>query len=493
MSAMPGHGGTALQQWFAQIDWLAVLIALWPLVAVFAAGHALLRKRDARAAWGWIAVCWLFPLAGPLLYFFFGINRIRTRARRYAANRGGREIGPAHAHDARNRPPGHPPLPPWLEEVARTADVLTRRPLLGGNAIEALHNGEQAFPRMLQAIATAREVIWLASYLFDNDTSGRAFADALIAAQRRGVQVRVLLDDVGERYSLPRIGRRLKRGGVPFARFNPLRIVPPSLHLNLRNHRKLLLVDHERAFTGGMNISARHCVSDPRNRHPTVDLHFELRGPIVRQMAEVFADDWAFTTHERLAVPPTEVGYGGAPVCRVITDGPNEDLDQLNFVLQSAIAAARREILIMTPYFLPSAELIAALQGAALRGVRTVVLLPAKNNLPYVDWAARHQLDHLLERGVRVRFQPGPFSHAKMLVIDGAYTMIGSANWDPRSLLLNFELNVEIYDGAFAQRMAVHFAELWQRADELLLRDARHPPFARRLRNALCWLFSPYL
>jgi cardiolipin synthase len=493
MSAQVAAWAAIAQHWLAGVDWLAVLLTLWPLVAVFAAGHALLSKRDARAAWGWIAVCWLFPFAGPLLYFFFGINRIRTHARRFAVDRSRREIGAAHAHDVRNTPPEHPPLPPWLEEVARTADVLTRRPLLGGNQVAALHNGEQAFPRMLEAIAAARETIWLASYLFDNDAVGGAFADALIAAHRRGVQVRVLLDDVGERYSLPRIGRRLKRGGVPFARFNPLRVLPPSLHINLRNHRKLLLIDHALAYTGGMNISARHRVADPRNRHPTIDLHFELRGAIVRQMGEVFADDWAFTTRERLTLPEPWPCVGGAPVCRVITDGPNEDLDQLNFVLQSAIGAARREILIMTPYFLPSAELIAALQAAALRGVRTVVLLPARNNLPYVDWAARHQLAVLLERGVRVRFQPGPFSHSKLLVVDGAYTMIGSANWDPRSLLLNFELNVEIYDGAFAEQMATHFAELWQRSDELLLRDALHPPFARRLRNALCWLFSPYL
>jgi len=478
--------------WLSRVDWTEILLGIWLLVAVFAATHALLTKRDARAAWGWIAVCWLFPFAGPALYFFFGINRIRTRARRYAVNRGGREVGAAHAHDVRHHPPQHA-LPYWLEEVARTADVLTRRPLLGGNLIEPLHNGEQAFPRMLAAIESAKESVWLASYLFDNDAVGRQFADALAAAHARGVQVRVLLDDVGERYSLPRIGRQLKRAGVPFARFNPLTLVPPSLHINLRNHRKLLIVDHELAFTGGMNISARHCVAEPRNRHPTVDLHFELRGAIVRQMAEVFAEDWAFTTHERLPVPELVTHGAGSPVCRVITDGPNEDLDQLNFVLQSAINAARHEILIMTPYFLPSAELMSALQGAALRGVRTVVLLPAKNNLPYVDWAARHQLHLLLERGVRVRFQSGPFSHSKLLVVDGAYTLIGSANWDPRSLLLNFELNVEIYDGVFAQRMAAHFAEQWQESEELLLREAVHPPFGQRLRNALCWLFSPYL
>lgn len=484
----------AAREVFAELDGWALLLALWPVVAIGTAGHALLTRRDARAAWGWIAVCWLFPFAGPALYYVFGVDRLRTRARRFPVDRSGRHIGPAHAADVRNAPPAHPPVAPWLEEVARTADVLTRRPLLGGNTVEPLHNGEEAYPRMLEAIAGARRTVWLASYIFDHDAVGRRFADALAAAQTRGVQVRVLIDDAGERYSWPRIGRLLKKQGVVFARFNPLRLWPPALHINLRNHRKLLLVDGETGYTGGMNIGERHLVADPDARHRVVDLHFELRGPIVQQMADVFADDWAFATGERLAAPDVAAPVpGGSSVCRTITDGPNEDYEQLNFVIQAAIAAAKREILIMTPYFLPSAELIAALQGAALRGVRTVVLLPQHNNLPYVGWAAQHQLAPLLERGVRVRFQPGPFCHSKLFVVDGAYALVGSANWDPRSLLLNFELNIEIYDRAVATALAAHFAEAWQRSEELLLHSAQHPPFPRRLRNALFWLFSPYL
>jgi cardiolipin synthase len=474
------------------IDGETLLLALWPLVGIWTAGHALMTKRDARAAWGWIAVCWLFPLAGPALYYIFGVNRVRTRARRFVVDRGRRHIGPAHAADIRNTPPQHPPVPSWLEEVARTADVLTRRPLLGGNDVTPLHNGEQAYPRMLAAIDAARTQVWLSTYIFDNDAVGRQFVDALAAAQARGVDVRVLIDDTGERYSWPRIGRRLRRAGVTFARFNPLRLVPPALHLNLRNHRKLLIIDGQLGFTGGMNIGVRHLADDPHNRRPTVDLHFALRGPVVLQIAEIFAEDWRFTTHESLALPTTPADAGGS-ICRAITDGPNEDFEQLNFVMQAAIAAARHEILVMTPYFLPSAELIAALQGASLRGVRTVVLLPRRNNLPYVGWASQHILGQLLERGVRVRFQPGPFCHSKLFVVDGTYAQIGSANWDPRSLLLNFELNVEIYDRAVAGTLAAHFAEAWHKAEELLLHDAQHPGFFRKLRNALCWLFSPYL
>lgn len=482
-----------VRQLFAGFEWWALLLALWPLVALGTAGHALLTKRDARAAWGWIAVCWLFPLAGPALYYVFGVNRVRTRARRFALDRSARHIGSAHAADVRNACAGHPPVPSWLEEVARTADVLTRRPLLGNNRITPLHNGEQAYPRMLAAIAAARDAIWLGTYIFDNDLVGQQFVAALAQAQARGVQVRVLIDDTGERYSWPRIGARLKAAGLRYARFNPLRFWPPALHLNLRNHRKLLLIDGDIGFTGGMNIGARHLADDPHNRRPTIDLHFELHGPIVRQMADVFVEDWNFAAREKISVNELRTPGIGTATCRVITDGPNEDFEELSFVMQAAIAAARHEVLIMTPYFLPSAELIAALQGAALRGVRTVVLLPKHNNLPYVGWAAQHQLAQLLERGVRVRFQTGAFCHSKLFVVDGAYSMIGSANWDPRSLLLNFELNVEIYDTPLAQQLTTHFTAVWQNAEELLLHDAQHPRFWQRLRNALFWLFSPYL
>ncbi len=483
----------ALRQLLSEINWGALLLTLWPVVAVFTAGHALLTKRDARAAWGWIAVCWLFPFAGPALYYVFGVNRLRTHAQRFLPDRRGRSIGREHSSDVRNAASTHPSVPSWLQEVARTADVLTRRALLGGNAVLALHNGEQAYPRMLEAIAGARQSVWLASYIFDNDEVGRQFVAALAAARDRGVQVRVLLDDAGERYSWPRIGRLLKRQQIRFGRFNPLRLLPPALHLNLRNHRKLLLIDSRIGFTGGMNIGRRHLADDADNGRRTVDLHFELRGPVVAQMADVFAEDWQFAMRESLELPRAHACRGGGAICRVITDGPNEDSEQLDFVLQAAIAAARYEILIMTPYFLPSPKLIAALQGAALRGVRTTVLLPKRNNLPYVGWAAQHQLGPLLERGVRLRFQPGPFCHSKLFVVDRAYTMIGSANWDPRSLLLNFELNVEIYDPQHAALMSTHFAAVWDRSEELSLSEAQHPPFWRRLRNALFWLFSPYL
>jgi cardiolipin synthase len=474
----------------------AILLALWIAVAVGAASHALISRRDPRTAWGWIAVCWLFPFAGPALYFLFGINRIHTHAQRLGMDaRAVGAIGAAHADDLRNHlaEPGDV-IPHWLDELARTSDTLTRLPLLGGNQISVLHNGEQAYPRMLDAIDHARTSIALATYIFDNDAIGRRFVDALVRAKSRGVDVRVLIDDFGQHYSLVPITRRLRAHGIDHAIFNPLRLLPPSLHLNLRSHRKLLLVDGEVGFTGGMNIGCRHMVAE-RGAGAAIDMQFEMRGPVLHQLGQVFAEDWRWCGKPEWRIPQPIAADSAAAgaACRAITAGPNEDYDHLAMVLQAAISAAHREVLIMTPYFLPPNEMIAELQAAAVRGVRVDVILPLRSNLPFVHWATRNMLGELLRFGVRVFYQPLPFCHSKLFVVDGVYAQIGSANLDPRSLKLNFELAVEIYDHAFAQTVTAHFNAVRAQSREVPLAEIEERSLPARLRDAAFWLFSPYL
>jgi cardiolipin synthase len=179
--------------------------------------------------------------------------------------------------------------------------------------------------------------------------------------------------------------------------------------------------------------------------------------------------------------------------CRVITDGPNEDIDRLALVLLSAVSAAQRRICIATPYFLPGRELIGALQAAALRGVTVSILLPGRNNLPYVHWATRNMLWELLQHGVEVRYQPPPFAHSKFLLVDEDYAQVGSANLDPRSLRLNFELNVEVFDTSFNADLAADFGAAWDVSRPVSLDEISHRGLAGRTRDAFCWLFSPYL
>jgi cardiolipin synthase len=302
----------------------------------------------------------------------------------------------------------------------------------------------------------------------------------------------VIVDGVGELYSWPRMSRVLRRAGVRVARFLPPRLLPPSFSVNLRNHRKILVVDGEYGFTGGMNIGARHLLESGSSR-ATIDLHFRLQGPVVAQLEASFVEDWHFATGERLQTTPAATAPAGSGYCRCISDGPNEDLDQISLVLMGAISAAQREILIMTPYFLPSREMIASLQSAALRGVAVTVILPRRSNLPFVDWATRNLLWELLLHGVTICYQPPPFAHTKLFVVDGAYAQIGSANMDPRSLRLNFELNLEVIGVASVAPLRDHARQRRRDSTRLTLQEIDGRGLLTRLRDACCWLFMPYL
>jgi cardiolipin synthase len=466
--------------------WLFTLVYVGAAAA--AAMHALLTKPDPRSTFGWIVVCWLFPLAGPILYAIFGVNRVRTRARQLRAGVATRPLAPAPG--PASAPTPTVPADGFAAQLTRIGDAVTQRPRLPGNDVLPLENGENAFPAMLAAIGAARESVWLATYIFDTDTVGRQFITALGAAAARGVQVRVLVDGLGEWYSWPHAVRLLRRSGVRAARFLPPRLVPPVLALNLRNHRKLLIVDGRTGFVGGMNIGGRE-VGKPNHRR-MADLHFRVLGPVVSQLAEAFAADWLFADGEVLTLP-APVGSASSATCRVITEGPDQDLDKLLFVMLGAISSAQHEVLVMTPYFIPPPELTAALQAAALRGVEVCLVLPERSNLRYVDWACRRWLPPLRQRGVQVFLQPAPFSHTKLLVVDRAYAQIGSANLDPRSLRLNFEIAVEVYDPAVCAQLAAYIlsARAHSSSPPVPRRGLRH--FGRHLRDSLFWLLSPYL
>ena len=323
---------------------------------------------------------------------------------------------------------------------------------------------------------------------------GAKFVDALAEAAERGCEVRVLVDDVGARYGRPRIHRQLRRRGVPVARFLPV-VVPRSFaHINLRNHCKVMVVDGRIGFTGGMNIRP-DCVLADEPRHPTRDTHFRVEGPVVAQLQAVFVRDWRFTTGEILEgerwFPPLE-GVGDA-AARGITDGPDEDIDRMPWLFFSALGMARRSVRIVTPYFLPSDTLIHAMHLAARRGVEVDVILPEKVNLPVVGSAMTAQSAVVLQHGVRIWRTPAPFDHSKLFVVDRRWSSIGSSNWDPRSLRLSFEFNLECYDETLAEQLDDHVAELKASAKQVTSAELDERPLLVRLRDGTARLFKPFL
>jgi cardiolipin synthase len=470
-----------------------IVAVLTVLISVLASGHAVLRKRDVRAAVAWVGLVWLAPVVGAVLYLLLGINRIRRRARALTLKQEHGRFPPTPSVTPLTPEALALALPPaaHLASLARVVDAVVGRPLLPGNRVTVLESRTDAYPSMLEAIAGSRVSISLCSYIFDNDTAGRRFVEALAQAARRGVQVRVLVDALGSRYTWPPITGRLRRAGVRAARFLPT-LMPKRLpFMNLRNHRKLMVVDGRVGFTGGMNIRS-HFLPGEDAAH---DLHFRLEGPVVGQLQETFAEDWAFTTKERLTsevwFPPLEAS--GTVVARGIPDGPDEDFEHIRWTLLGALASARERVHIITPYFLPDMALVTALNVAAMRGVKVDILLPQRGNLPLVQWASMAQLWQVMRPGCRVFLTAPPFDHAKLMVVDGVWSLLGSANWDPRSLRLNFEFDVECYDVELASRLEEVVRERVSRARLLTLEEVQGRPLPIRVRDGLARLMSPYL
>lgn len=456
------------------------------LFACYSAGHALINKRDPRAAMGWVLACITIPLFGSLLYWSMGVNRIQRRARRWQ-----QETGPVTPPAGMSEPVPLPQELAYLKELRSLSDHVVSTRLLPGNAVCPLENGEEAYPAMLEAIEGARHSVHLCTYIFDGDPTGRIFVKALKRATGRGVQVRVIVDSLGEMYSSPTARRLLKGSGVAFGRFLPLR---PGRYLNLRNHRKILVVDGTVGFTGGMNIGDRHLA---KGAPPVVrDLHFQVLGPAVADLQRTFIEDWRFVTGERLDEKLYLGGYregAGSALVRAVSDGPDKDFRKLNWIVLGAISCARERVSIVTPYFIPDRPLVSALVTAALRGVSITLVLPGLNNLPFVKWATWAYLWELLMHGIRVYAQPPPFVHTKFMVVDKSWSLIGSANLDPRSLRLNFELNLEVYDLAFGRLMEERCQEAVALSREITLVevDSRSTPV--KLRDGVAKLFSPYL
>ena len=480
------------------MDWVDHLSQFWAylvagfnlMAATLASCHALLHKRDSRAATLWIGIVWLMPVLGPVFYLAFGVNRIRRRA----VQLGMHESVISEVPDDFGEP--EPAGAEHLKMLARVVGTVVERPLAQGNKVDPLVNGDEAFPAMLAAIESAQQSISLVSYIFDNDPTGRQFVDALQRAVQRGVEVRVLIDAAGTRYSWPPITRMLKRARVPYARFLPSSLLQPwrVATINLRNHRKILVVDGQIGFTGGMNIRHGNVLAS-RPKSPVQDLHFRVEGPAVTRLQEAFVNDWAFTTREVLDGEKwfPKLTKSGNVIARVIADGPDADYDKLRWTLLAALAEAQTSIQIITPYFIPDSALVTALNLAALRGVRVDIVLPAKSNLPFVHWASRSMWWQVLERGCHLWLAPPPFDHSKLMIVDRHWVFIGSANWDARSLRLNFELNVECYGRDLAEKLSLIMAKKLIGAHEVTLAEVDARSIPGKLRDALVRLFSPFL
>lgn len=500
--------GSAWFDWFRGAPWLSVGAAVHLLLFLSVALHVLRHRRRADSTLLWLLIAWSVPVAGTVLYAMFGVDRVpkerwRRNVQRHVQMDGARDAATDDVvPEAYWRSVGGAPTTPadeWARELDRPlAAMLESFPLLGGNLVTPLLTGDEAFPKMLEAIREARHHIHLQSFIIGNDATGREFMDAVAAKAREGVRVRVLYDRFGSSHALwGGLFRKYRKvPNLALAGWTQSNVFRKQMHLNLRNHRKTLVVDGRIAFMGGVNLNE---YSRSRGKVPAIqDYHFRLLGPIVQELQYSFLRDWHVMTEEDpvqllSAQHFRRLPAEGKALVRVVNSGPSSDLRVAVDVFFNAVNAARKQVFIITPYFLPSEDLLRALRMAALRGVRVYLVVPEKSNHWYTTWAGRAMYEDLLESGVRIFERAPPFIHAKAMTVDDQLAIVGSSNWDFRSLYSNYETSLAVYDTRMVMHLKLLMSEDLHESREVELGVFKRRPVLHRYLENACGLLSPLL
>ena len=423
---------------------LSIAATLSVLLQICITVHILLYKEDVKSSIGWIGLVWLSPLFGALIYAILGINRIKRKALALKNPKSNiKQITGKTIEELEQQ------IPLNFRQLLKLGYKIHPQLFVPANNIVPLINGDEAYPQMADAIKKAKKQVLIESYIFNNDTAGQTILDACAQAVKNGIQVRIIVDGVGLNYSRPDIKKAAEKiKELQMRIFLPSKKPAAMPFVNLRNHRKIMIIDGQTAFFGGMNIAQENLLkTNPAT--PVKDTTFKIEGPVIDQLARIFLEDWIFTGGQNFKPEefktdkkePCAEGF-----CRAIPDGPDSDYGKVKSIFFAAINSATKNIKITTPYFLPDDNILTALEFAAMRGIDTEIILPQKSNIFGMDYAMRANFARLIKSGVKIYLQEPPFDHSKLLCIDGIWSVIGSANWDERSLKLNFESLLEIMD-----------------------------------------------
>lgn len=476
------------------------------LVFLAVALHCLSHPKDSRSTITWLFTVWSFPFVGAVAYAAFGVSRVPRKA--WHKHRSDRRFGEARNEREQESQPlaywrslraAHAGQPACAATFNRVLDRITPdHPLLAGNAIELLLDGTETYPAMLEAIRAAKHHVHLMAYIISPDEAAREILDACAERAAAGVQVRVMFDAYG---SAPARMRRFFHRyrwvkNMRVVTFTQVNLFKRQIQINLRNHRKIAVVDGVVAFTGGVNLRRCHVPHD--GRLDVRDYHFRVRGPLVSELQYTFLRDWYYMTDEDPGVLLSEAYFGrhaaaGPIAARIVNSGPTSTQNSLDDVFHTALAEARHDVLAVTPYLVPTEPLLQAMRTAAMRGVQVRLIVPANNNHVSVKHASRSSYSPLLESGVRIFERRGPLLHAKAMVIDDAFSIFGTANLDVRSLRLNYETMVVSYDAALAGRLVQEMQVDLAASDEIDLNVWVRRPWRHRLLENTFALASPIL
>ena len=448
------------------------------------------KRPAATLAWIWAMI--LFPYGGPLFYLCFGSERMNRR--RFRNRVKDRLRSPSHlepkARLERLRAEASDPN----QELTATLSTINAQPITTAETARVLVDGAAFYDALEAALATARKTIHIEFFIWRDDTAGNRFRRLLIDAARRGVRVRLLLDEMGSSHLYRSYFRELTEAGGAFSWFGNVHPLRNRWTFGLRNHRKLQIIDGETAFVGGMNMGCEY-LGQKEELGPWHDIQVRVTGPVVAVLENTFADDWYFATDEKIHPAPS---VAHAPVSeaipvQVIEDGPDNRQDPLSLSVLALINQAKHRLWLTTAYFVPLYSHLSALKLAAARGVDVRMLISAKSEHFYLVEVSRSYYEELLRYGIRIfEFTEG-INHGKVMAIDDRWASIGSANFDNRSMHLNFELNLAFHSPALVKELSTVLAGYYEASQEIHLAKFSRRPFWNRLKESTFRPLGPAL
>lgn len=480
--------------------WPVLLFSIdWGL-RLLLAGVVISRRRPVAVTLAWLAVLVFVPVIGLIAYVLVGENRLgRRRIRRYEVLTKGIEVEAVRVWHHRHL--DSQGIDEMYAPIARFGLNATGFPPLRNNRLSCLNNTSDFIDCVCADIAAAKHHVHIQTYIWQPTGAGVKVAQCLIDASKRGVLCRVLVDAVGSKAFLASdLPRRLNEAGVRVVQALPANILRAAFQrLDLRNHRKIIVVDGRVAYAGSQNITDTMFRSAPHRRTgPWVDASLRIEGPAVYALQAVFLRDWMLDSDEAIGaldqyIPPVTVRAEHPCVVQVIPSGPGAAPDAIHQAILTTIYSARDELVMTTPYFVPDDATRTALQAAAMRGVSVTLVMPKVSDSRLVAAASRaHYLD-LLESGVKIHHYRGGLLHAKTMTVDKDICLIGSANMDARSFWLNFEVTLFIYDDDFSSAMRFLQGGYLAESDEVHLEEWRLRPRWEVFRDNVAQLLGPLL
>jgi cardiolipin synthase len=470
-----------------------IVAIIYAIISICAVIHILLHKHDTNSATGWIAVVILSPFVGVIFYIFLGINRVHRKATRL-----GKTINDAKIVSDQKQENVIKNKSEYEKNMIVYGQSVYNQEFLQGNSVEILQNGTNAYPKMLKAIRNAKKEVLVESYIFDLDKTGQEFLEAFKVAIKNGANIKVLVDGFGVlkffKKSITKEFAKIK--GLEFGVFLPPLLPPSFPFFNLRNHRKFIIVDGERAFFGGMNISHFNTLTSDKSKG-ILDIAFEIKGAIIDQISQIFQDDWFFVKGQTFQSCSNLIKYNQESKqnisSRIIPDGPDIRQNRIQHLICGAINFALKSIAIVTPYFLPENQITNSLKMAAMRGIKIDIIIPNESDHKIITWAQEANFKSLIEKGIHIYRQDPPFDHSKIFIVDDIWTFVGSPNWDVRSFRLNFEAALELFNKDLALKL-LEIINLKKSASKLMsLKECQQIHLLKTIRNNAAKLLTPYL